>query len=209
MDNLNSTRQSNENETPDLNDILGYLHDTECDKDIVTNSPYFSISDIDNIPLKDGSKFNILSVNIQSLNAKFESLVSFLSLLQDNAIHFSAICLQETWQSNDQDCQSKFSIPGYTLITKGKSCSEHGGLAIYLDTEYTFTKRDFNCNSPIWESLFIEVRSPCLSRPLTLGTIYRPPKFNNCNSTIDQFINELRPVICLLEKEKKYSGTVR
>ena len=166
------------------------------------HSPYFSISETDDIPLKDGNKFNVLSVNIQSLNSKYESLIAFLSVLQDCGIHFSALCLQETWHDNEQECQSKFSIPGYNLITKAKSCSEHGGLAIYLDTDYNFTIRDFDCHSPIWEGLFIDVRGQNLNKPLTLGTIYRPPKFNNRNSTIDQFINELRPVISQLAKQK-------
>ena len=202
MNNANSTRRVIEASTPNLNDILGSLEDQDCETHSLTISPYFCINDTTDIPLKGGDKFNILSINIQSLNAKFDALVAFLSILQNSSIHFHAICLQETWQGNIDDCQSKFSIPGYNLISKSKTCSEHGGLAIYLDTSFSFTRVDYDCKSSIWEGLFIEVNSPCLEKKLTLGTIYRPPKFNNCNSTIDQFIYEIRPIIVNLSKKK-------
>ena len=61
----------------------------------------------------------MLSLNIQSLNSKFDTLLVILSYLNDNNIKIDAICLQETWLSNGQDA-SVFSIPGYQLIHLGK-----------------------------------------------------------------------------------------
>ena len=37
------------------------------------------------------------------------------------------ICLQETWLSENDDL-SPFQIEGYNCVSKGKSCSNKGGL---------------------------------------------------------------------------------
>ena len=74
--------------------------------------------------------FPILSLNCQSLNAKFDQLQIFINYLKTHGFCFSAICLQETWMDNDSDL-SLFQIPGYTCISNGRSCTQHGGLIIY------------------------------------------------------------------------------
>ena len=67
---------------------------------------------------------------------------------------FRAICLQETWLSSDSDI-SLFKIDGYNLISQGKMCSSHGGLAIYIIIEkFNFSTIDMNINSQIWEGQF-------------------------------------------------------
>ena len=71
------------------------------------------------------NKFPILSINCQSLFAKFDGLNVLIKELQFEKCQFSAICLQETWLSNDSDF-SFYQIEDYTL------CTKHGELAIYL-----------------------------------------------------------------------------
>ena len=97
--------------------------------------------------------FSVLSVNIQSLNSKFDSLTSILSHLNDNNTHFQAIFLQETWFSHDQDI-SLFNIPGYHLIHRRKSCSNHSGLIIYLSDEFPYTVKDTSQGSQLRDGLF-------------------------------------------------------
>ena len=96
--------------------------------------------------MPDKDVFSVLSLNIQSTNAKFCSFTAFLTYLNDHNIHFSAITLQETWLSCESDI-SLYNIPGYHLIHKGKSCSAHGGLMTYLNDEFTFTIRSLVENS--------------------------------------------------------------
>ena len=72
-------------------------------------------------------EFCILSLNIQSLNAKFDELVILLHSLTN--CKFSAICIQETWLTDKSDL-SLFKIDGYNCISQSKICSAHGGLAI-------------------------------------------------------------------------------
>ena len=96
--------QEQDNETEDINTIKSsiYLtHDSLKDNlDIFTN------------------KFTILSINCQSLFAKFDSLNVLIKELNFEKCQFSAICLQETWLSIDSDL-SFYQIEDYTFISKG------------------------------------------------------------------------------------------
>ena len=44
-----------------------------------------------------------VSLNVQSLNPKFDQLKIFLHDLNDHGHKISAICIQETWLSDQQD----------------------------------------------------------------------------------------------------------
>ena len=50
-----------------------------------------------------GNSFCILSLNCQSINAKFDQRNIKVQQLKNNGYEFSAICLQETWLSSDSD----------------------------------------------------------------------------------------------------------
>ena len=61
------------------------------------DSRYVAIDSVKSIiPQKTDDTFAVLSLNIQSIAAKFDSFLSFLSYLDENNINFNAICLQET-----------------------------------------------------------------------------------------------------------------
>ena len=88
-------------------------------------------------------------------------------------------------------------LHGYTAITQGKSCSSKGGLVIYIDNKY---KAEPIMNLNIyehWEELIIKVNGGNLSKSLTIGNIYRPPRTNN--EQINSFINEFSPAVVSLE----------
>ena len=70
--------------------------------------------------------------------------------------------------------------------------------------EFTFTHRDLSVSSNRWESLFIDIQHENIKTKITLGNIYRPPRRNNCNNEIEQFLNELRPVNETLHKESSF-----
>ena len=125
--------------------------------------------------------------------------MSVLSHLNDNNTHFQAICLQETWLSHDQDT-SLFNIPGYHLIHRGKSYSNHSGLIIYLSDEFSYNVKDTLPGSQLWDGLFIDVYGESLCGNLTIGNIYRPPRHNDNNNTVRQFCSELQPVISNISK---------
>ena len=53
--------------------------------------------------------------------------------LKQNSLFFSAVCLQESWLSQDDDI-SLWQLEGYTCISEGRKCSSKGGLVIYYMT---------------------------------------------------------------------------
>ena len=98
---------------------------------IVQISSYYDDDSFKNLVKDKGNSFCILSLNCQSINAKFVQLTIKVQQLNSNGYEFSAICLQETRLSSDSDT-SLIIIDGYNLISQGKMYSSHGGLAIYI-----------------------------------------------------------------------------
>ena len=57
-------------------------------------------------------------------------------------------------------------------------------------------------SSDFWEGLFIDISGANLSKHITLGNIYRPPKLNNNDLSISTFIEEFAPILSKLGNEK-------
>ena len=124
--------------------------------EIIKYSPYF-----DEIKLKKEFKdktdtFKVLSLNCESINAKFDQLVIKLKQLACCGIEFSVICLQETWLSDTSDL-SLFTIEGFNLISQGRKCTTRGGLMIYIKEDLKFKELKLDNNSDIWEVQFVEI----------------------------------------------------
>ena len=83
---------------------------------------------------------------------------------------FSAICLQESWLTDDSDL-SQYQLPNYNIIHQGKKCSGHGGLLIYLHKRYSRVVRKLYSSSDFWEGLFIDISGGKLSKHITIGNI--------------------------------------
>ena len=98
---------------------------------IIKHSPYFDQENFIKILKEKNKKITVPSLNIQSINAKFDQLKILLHLIQENNCHISAICLQETWLRDDSN-NALISLDNYNFISQGKKCSSYGGLAIYL-----------------------------------------------------------------------------
>ena len=185
------------------NDFLNVLGQNEISEDEIncfSHSKYFDSYELGEVLYSHIDDFSMLSLNVQSLQSKFDSLISYLSYLQSHSFSFHAICLQETWLKDGQDT-SLYQIPGYQLISQGKKCTGHGGLAVYLSTDYTYKILSMYDTSDIWEGLFMEITGDNLKRKITLANIYRPPKFNNRNDTIQAFTAEFRPIINKLDQK--------
>ena len=71
-----------------------------------------------------------MSLNCQSINAKFNELQIIAENLNNNPV--SLICLQESWLKENSD-YSLYNLSNYKLINKCMTkCSDHGGLMIYV-----------------------------------------------------------------------------
>ena len=164
--------------------------------DIMKHSLYY---DDDNLILKfkqNKKQFSVLSMNIGSLNSKFDLFKIYVEYLKQNSCVFNVICLQESWLSKTSDL-SLYQLDDYNLISEGKVCSAHGGLAIYVmkDFKYTLLTHLYTV-SDVWEGQFIELSGSNINRKIIIGNIYRPPR--DIEQNYRTFINELNPIMELL-----------
>ena len=102
----------------DLNHVLSTFVDSEHEITNFCHSHYVDMSEIQSIFQNSQNEFLILTLNIQSVNAKFDNLFPVIDNLSSQGLYFGAICLQETWTSNDSDL-SLLQLLGYQLIHQG------------------------------------------------------------------------------------------
>ena len=140
--------------------------------------------------------FSLLSLNSQSIHAKIGEIQIFLHNLSKHGFYFDVLCFQETWMASDHD-ESQIQLDNYTCITKGKSISEHGGLAIYINSEYNFKILD-SAQTNSYENLFIQIEHSKFRKPLIIGNIYRPPQ--SLNSNISTFTEDLSATLRTLNQ---------
>ena len=77
----------------------------------------------------------ILSLNIQSLNSKFNELKTLLLLLSNQKTNVVAIALQEIWQIPHADV---LNIPNFTFVYKQRTINRGGGVAFFIHNDYSF-----------------------------------------------------------------------
>ena len=191
----------------DLNYVLSTFVDSEHEISNFCHSRYVDLSEVQSIFQNNPNEFLIFTLNIQSVNEKFNHLFPVIDNLTSQGLYFGAICLQETWTSTDSDL-SLLQLPGYRLIHQGSKCTKHGGLMIYLNKSYSYKIRNLFTNSNIWEGLFIDINGGNLCRTFTIGNIYRPPHDNNNNANIKQFISELSPITDIIQRKNTYAAIV-
>lgn len=202
---MNNTDNFNSNIAgPSLNNIVNENDIySEEEPNILQHSPYVNFKGLIDILTTKNEVFKCLSINIQCLNAKFDSLQVYIQHLRDNGCHFEAICLQETW-IREESSLSLFQLEDYTLISQPYRCSSHAGLAIYLKKDIQYTIIDtVDSASNTWEGQFIKVKLSSNTN-VTLGNIYRPPRENREN--YENFFTELEPIISSLQGEVIVSG---
>ena len=143
-----------------LINILNTIHEDQDTNDeapvLIRHSSYYNDVKLTNELNNNRDKFNILSLNCESINAKIDQIRLKLAQYKEGGCEFDAICLQETWLSEDSD-KSLLCIEDYALISLGKTCSTRGGLIIYLKENLKYKILDMSLKSNIWEGQFIEI----------------------------------------------------
>ena len=81
----------------------------------------------------------LLSINIQSLNSKFNTLKSFVGNVLDSGTPIDLIILQETWELR---FPSQLRIPGFqSLSFRTRDRGRGGGVGIYVREGLNFKER--------------------------------------------------------------------
>ena len=183
-----------------LSSILQSLDDLDSTISVSSNSPYIDASNVTAHLKCHKSPFTVLTLNVQSLHAKFDRLTNFIDELSAEDIFFSAICIQETWLPGPNVDMATFNIQNYQSISLGASVSKHGGLTIFLHNSFQFRNLNLYSLSPLWEGIFLEISSENLAKNIILGNIYRPPR--DKNEDIRKFLDEYCGALAKI-KEKK------
>ena len=167
---------------------------------IMKQSTYWDIENFIETLDNKSNTVSILSLNIQSLNAKFSQFKLYIEEQYKSKIDI--ICLQETWLDTNADL-SIFSLQGYSMVHRGTGVSLHGGVIIYVKNELKFTVLETEITLSTCDGLFIliNVNQPMGSRmnskKLVVGNLYRPPR--ELKIETDNFMNEWEELLNYFE----------
>ena len=189
-------------ENNNLNKFVKQYLDNE-EKETFPVSLYY---DLDSIvtelqPLKND--FIIITLNVESLNAKIDKLRELLSILEQNDIYISAIALQETWLSEKSDLTGLYLANFHEPIHQGYICGRKGGLVTYINSKYKqpVKRKNLYKSNCDWEALIVDVTGDTLPNKITIFNFYRPPRSNYSNASIQKFMTPFEPIIKKLSKE--------
>ena len=95
-----------------MNSLTHLLNTAETEElNAMTHSPYFGDDELINSNVHDKYTFSIVSLNCQSLHAKFYYIKVLVDKFINNNAPIQVIYLQELWFSTDTDL-SLYNIPG-------------------------------------------------------------------------------------------------
>ena len=170
IDNINLTSQNS------LTHLLDF--DEEYYEWMHSIKPSLYYSDINFIKSINTDSCTLISLNCQSLNAKFPEIKLLLDTFGELNKPIHVLCLQETWiENSDLIDMAQFHVDNYQLVTKNRYASAHGGLAFYIHKSWNFKIRQDTTDSPLWEEMFVDIidlRSPSNVK-FSMGNFYRPP----------------------------------
>lgn len=182
---------------PDSVNIINKLNDRESlfsnegdeDSDSIfvknTNCKYFNEEQFINSTYNaSANQFSLIHFNARSLYKNFDSICAYLLSLN---YPFSIVGITETWMYNRPNI---FSLTGYTFIQSARLSGRGGGVAFFIDDQFTFRILDkINFDIVGVESLFIEIESKSCKN-MIIGVVYRKPS----SSAID-FINRFENIV--------------
>ena len=80
----------------------------------------------------ESNSYTIMSINCQSLNAKFSKIKLLIDTFAEYGKPIQVPCFQETrFENTNLINMGQFHIDNYYLLTKNRYASDRGGLACY------------------------------------------------------------------------------
>ena len=138
---------------------------------------------------KNSNNFSYMSLNIQSLPAKYTEFNELICNLNVNCCAPDIIALQEIWQIQDP---AIFPMPNYNLIEYKcrRNNVQGGGVGFYFKKGVRFNILEDKCIfiDRIFESIFAEIWLPTTNQKMIVGSIYRPSTSHPLFSSSEQFI---------------------
>ena len=189
---IQTKAQVNSSDTLDLSSHIDLNEHQLNTMRLDIDSLYYNIEDLSqNSKYKDNTfQYHALHLNIQSLPAKHDKLITLINNLVREEIHMDFILLCETFLKDG--FTQHFNIPGYNLVCKNRqSNAKGGGVAIYIKNEYDYKVREdlslFDQGE--FESIIVEVVKE--NKKAIVGEIYRVPN-TNITSSLAKYENLLQ-----------------
>ena len=185
------------NEKNSLPHLLDHISpEMENEASLIEHSKYYNDVEFRNVLHNTNSKISILSLNSQSINAKFDQLKIFLDNINMEC-PISVICIQESWTHEGIE-MSQFSLPNYTMLFKNRRLSTHGGLIMYIHDDFAYKELDkemiLSSTSNLFESQCVEIwRKTSAYQKYIIGNIYRLPSYigDDLSTFTDKYTNLL------------------
>jgi exonuclease III len=172
-----------------------------------------SFYDVDSFinSFKNSTRPVFISVNIQSLNAKFEKLLEITNRFLSSKLPIEVLALQETWSIKYANL---LELPGFQkLIYKNRTVGKGGGVGFYVKNGLSVKQieppfRYFT--NKIFESLTLEITdsSSKNNRQYIVSNVYRSPTLirgYTLANQIAEFSNTLEQLLSFLNSSKKKS----
>ena len=197
------------NEENSLTHLLDAVSpDVENEAVLIEHSKYFDDLEFRTSLRKQNNKLCILSLNCQSLKAKFDNLkmfIDYVNVLNDQC-PISVICIQESW-SHDGIVMGYFSLPNYTMVNQNRRLSAHGGLITYIHHDFAYRELSnmipITITSNLFESLFIEILRKSFGRQkYIVGNIYRIPSY--ISDDVTSFTKEYTDLLNIIRTRSKF-----
>ncbi|NQY31538.1 MAG: endonuclease/exonuclease/phosphatase family protein, partial [Flavobacteriaceae bacterium] len=171
-------------------------HFSNNDEENSNHCQYYSFEEFTKQKFNQKHYFSIFHLNISSLQAHIEELVTLLTLID---FEFDVIAISESKLVKGTSLRRKIDIPNYH-IEHTPTESEKGGTLLYIKNNYPYKPRpDLNIyKSKELESTFIEIINQ-KEKNIIVGCIYKHPFM-----TDKEFQNDyMQPFINKLYKENK------
>ena len=113
-------------------------------------------------------KITVLSLNIDSLNSKFDELNILIHTLAESNVFISVICIQEA-RIGEHSNVEHFNLKNYKMITQAYTdrCSRKGGLVTYILNSISFVSQTMHNTYSTWEGLFVDMILVKISQSVT------------------------------------------
>lgn len=126
---------------------------------------------------------HFIHFNVRSLLPKLDELKLFVSKYK-----LAVIALSETWLDHTVT-DAEIHLDGYNVIRRDRD-RQGGGVCLYIHEDIAFTERkDFESDrlEAVWANLLLPK-----TKPIIIGSCYRPPKQNNFTEVLESVLNNFR-----------------
>jgi hypothetical protein len=194
-----------------LNSLPNYDPDTCIYENVMIESSFYDVDSFTS-KFKNSKQLIFLSVNIQSINAKYDNLKEIVTKLNANNIPVEILALQETWAVKYVNL---IDLPGFQrLIYKNRTMGRGGSVGFYVKNGLSVKQieppfRHFEGH--VFESLTLEISgsdSDGNHRHYIVSNIYRSPtavRGYTPAAQQEEFHSKLEQLLLFLNASKKKS----